>query len=267
MKTKIIVFADIDGTILDEKYNYGKTKPTIDKLLALDASIVLASSKTRAEVEFYRKHLGINDPFIVEDGSAIFIPRSYFRTAIEYTKQSDQYYVIELGMRYLKIREKLAKIRREIGANIIGFGDMTTQELAQDAGLPFELARLAKAREYDEPFRIIEGSEEVVTAAIENEGLCYTKGGRYFHLLGKTDKGKATKILKQLYQREFEKILTLGIGDSPNDLPMFVSVDKPYIITDEESASSCWQEILEVAEIAKFPRSNRGVNPKTQLEA
>ena len=246
MKPKIVVFADLDGTILDEHYNFSQTQPIINKLLASDASIVLASSKTRSEVEFYRRHLGLNDPFIVEDGSAIYIPKRYFKTAFTYTKQHLQYYVIELGMPYSEIREKIESIKKETGASIIGFGDMTTQEVAQDTGLPFELAKLAKAREYDEPFRIIEGSEIAVVDAIEDKGLCYTKGGRYFHVLGKTDKGKATAILKQLYQQEFRKAVTIGIGDSPNDFSMFAQVDKSLIIAADKSASSCWQEILQL---------------------
>ena len=250
MKPKIVVFADLDGTILEENYNYKQTQPLIDRLLVLGASIVLASSKTRAEVEFFRKRLGIIDPFVVEDGSAIFIPKDYFKTTCSHFRRDTQYYVIELGTPYLRIREELTRIKKETGANIIGFGDMTIQEVSQDTGLPFELAKLAKEREYDEPFQIIEGSEYAVIAAIKKRGLCYTKGGRYFHLLGKTDKGRATEILKQLYKQDFEKILTFGIGDSLNDLPMFVAVDKPYIISVDKSPSSCWQEILEVAKIA-----------------
>jgi mannosyl-3-phosphoglycerate phosphatase len=238
------VFADLDGTILDERYNFSQTLPIIQKLLALDTSIVLASSKTRSEVEFYRRHLGLNDPFIVEDGSAIYIPKSYFKTAFTYSKQHRQYYVIELGMPYSKIREKIESIRKETRASIIGFGDMTPQEIAKDTGLPVKLAQLAKAREYDEPFRIIGGSENAVIDAIEHEGLCYTKGGRYFHVLGNTDKGKATVALKQLYQQEFQKAVTIGIGDSPNDFSMFAQVDKSFIIAADKSASSCWQEVL-----------------------
>jgi mannosyl-3-phosphoglycerate phosphatase len=246
LKPKIVVFADLDGTILDERYNFSQTQPIIHKLLASGASIVLASSKTRSEIEFYRKRIGIKDPFIVEDGSAIYIPKRYFKTTFTYSKQHRQYYVIELGMPYLEIREKIESIKKEMGANIIGFGDMTTQEVAQDTGLPFKLAQLAKLREYDEPFRVVEGTETEVIHAIQGKGLCYTKGGRYFHALGNTDKGKATKILKHLYQLEFQKLLTIGIGDSPNDSSMFAVVDEPYIITGGKNALTCWRELLEL---------------------
>jgi len=250
LKPKIVVFADLDGTILDERYKFSQTQPIIHTLLNLDASIVLTSSKTRSEVEFYRRHLGLKDPFVVENGSAIYIHKKYFKTAaFTYTKQNRQYYVIELGMPYSEIRKKIESIQKETGTNIIGFGDMTTQKVAQDTGLPFELAQLAKAREYDEPFRIIEGSENAVVDAIKDKGLCFTKGGRYFHVLGNTDKGKATTILKDLYQQEFQKAVTIGIGDSPNDFSMFAQVDKSFIISDEKSSSSCWQEIIELTKI------------------
>jgi len=240
------VFADLDGTILDEQYNFSHTQPISRKLLTLDAAIVLTSSKTKSEVEFFRNRLGINDPFIVEDGSAIYIPKRYFKTAFTYTKQHHQYYVIELGIPYSEIREKIESIRKETGAIIIGFGDMTPQEVAKDTGLPIEQAQLAKAREYDEPFRIIKGSENAVINAIKHEGLCYTKGGRYFHVLGNTDKGKATVALKRLYQQEFQKAVTIGIGDSPNDFSMFAQVERSFIIAADKNASSCWQEILKL---------------------
>jgi mannosyl-3-phosphoglycerate phosphatase len=242
------VFADLDGTILDAHYDFNQTQPIIRKLIALDASIVLASSKTRSEVEFYRKHLGIKDPFIVENGSAIYIPKKYFKTTFTYSKQHRQYYVIEIGTPYSVIREKIESIRKETRATIIGFGDLTAQEVAKDTGLSIELAQLAKTREYDEPFRIIEGSEKAVIETIEREGLCCTLGGRYFHALGDADKGKATDLLKQLYHQEFQKTVTIGIGDSPNDFPMLAKVVKSFIITANKSAALCWHEILNLTE-------------------
>lgn len=67
-ETKIVIFSDLDGTLLDEKYDYQKSKPIIDQLLVLNVPIVFCSSKTEAEIEFYRKELGIRDPFISENG-------------------------------------------------------------------------------------------------------------------------------------------------------------------------------------------------------
>jgi len=244
---KIVTFTDLDGTLLDEKYSYQNVKPVIDQLLILNAAIVFCSSKTRAEIEFYRKKMRINDPFISENGSAIFIPREYFRFKYTYTRQTSDYDVIELGAAYAIVREKLELAKKKSAAKIIGFGDMTEEEIAEDSGLPLEMARLAKRREYDEPFRIVEGSEKEILDTIIKEGCRYTKGERYFHMLGKTDKGKAAAILKGLYVKRFRKLITYGIGDSPNDLPMLEVVDIPIFVKEtsrEYRREALWKGLL-----------------------
>jgi mannosyl-3-phosphoglycerate phosphatase len=244
---KIVVFADLDGTILNESYDSSEVEPIIRQLLSLNVSIVLCSSKTKGEIEFYRRKLGISDPFIVENGSAILIPKRYFQSSYRYTKQADGYCVIELGIAYSIIRKRLAVVKKRTTANIIGFGDMTVEEIAKDSGLTLQLANLAKKRAYDEPFRIVAGNKKEILNAIKNEGLSYTIGNRYFHLLGNSDKGKAAVILKDLYSKKFGKITTIGIGDSPNDLPMLKIVNKQLLMkktTGKDASFMAWREIL-----------------------
>jgi len=244
---KIVLFADLDGTLLDEKYSYQNVQPVIDQLLILNTAIVFCSSKTRAEIEFYRRKMSINDPFISEDGSAIFIPRGYFQFDYSFTRQTHKYDVIELGTAYSNVREILDKVKERSAAKIIGFGDMTETEIAKDSGLPLKLARLAKRREYDESFRIIDGEEKDVLDTIIEKGFCYTKGERYFHILGNTDKGKAAAILKSLYVKRFRKLITYGIGNSPNDLSMLETVDKPIFVrttSREYSLEAMWKSLL-----------------------
>jgi mannosyl-3-phosphoglycerate phosphatase len=245
LKTKIVIFADLDGTILDDNYSYKEVQPVLRKLVSMDVSIVIDSSKTRAEIEYYLKKLRLNEPFIVENGSAIFIPKGYFSFPYEFVKETQLYQVIELGVNYSSIRNKLEIVRKKSKATIIGFGDMTVKEVAIDAGLSIDLAILSKKREYDEPFKIVAGCEAEVLLAIEKEQLCYTRGGRYFHLLGKTDKGNALVHLKQLYLKKFQHIVTIGIGDGPNDKTMLKLVDNPIWINNNSLIG--WREILEIA--------------------
>jgi mannosyl-3-phosphoglycerate phosphatase len=245
LKSRVIIFADIDGTILDNKYDCSQVQPIILELLSLKASIVLTSSKTKAEIEFYRKKLGINDPFIVENGSAIIIPKKIFAVKYSYTKQNQRYRIIELGTGYSIIRKALAFVEKKNHATIIKFGDMTTEEVANDTGLPLNLAILAKKREYDEAFKITKGNKQKILRDLENEGLSYTKGGRYFHILGNTDKGKAIIVLKALYIKEFYKVATIGIGNSQNDLPMASAVDT-LIIISKNNQIAAWQKVLEI---------------------
>jgi len=230
MSEKVVVFTDLDGTLLDENYSYERAKPAIDALLRSKTPIVFCSSKTRAEIEVYRRALGIEDPFISENGAAIFIPKGYFDFPYEYSKQRGDYDVIELGTEYSVLRATLEKIREETGYEIVGFGDMSAEELARDCGLSLREAELAKQREYDEAFRMPDGVAAEVLRRIEAAGLNYTRGGRYFHIMGNNDKGKAVRILTDLYAKKFGKVRTIGIGDSLNDLPMLEAVDVPVLV-------------------------------------
>ena len=229
MKTKNLIFADLDGTFLNNEYDYREIKPIVDQLSAYDSSVIFCSSKTRNEIEFYRKALGINEPFVVENGAAIFIPKHYFPFNYACTKTSS-YNTIRLGAPYEILRQKMAEIKKKTAAKIVGFGDMTLEELAYDTGLSLNLAKLAQKREHDEPFRILKGNKLHILNVIKREGLHCTEGGRYFHLTGNTDKGKAIKILKNLYSQMFGRIEMFGVGDGPNDLPMLRVVDRPFFI-------------------------------------
>jgi HAD superfamily hydrolase (TIGR01484 family) len=103
LKTKNVVFADLDGTFLDEAYGCKDTKPLVKRLSALGSAVVFCSSKTRSEIEYYRKTLRLNEPFISENGSAIFIPKNYFNQSYRCTRSSG-YNVITLGASYCTLR-------------------------------------------------------------------------------------------------------------------------------------------------------------------
>jgi len=127
-------------------------------------------------------------------------------------------------------------IKKETGILFKGFSDLTEKEISSICRLDSKEAGLAKKREYDEPF-IIEGSEkevDLVKEKIKQRGLNYVWGGRFHHILGKNDKGKAVEILKELYENQFFSIFTIGIGDSLNDLPMLRAVDHPIFLKEED---------------------------------
>jgi mannosyl-3-phosphoglycerate phosphatase len=247
LRTKQVIFADLDGTLLNDRYEYNETKPILDQITARGGSVVFCSSKTKSEIEYYRKKIGINEPFISENGAAIFIPKGYFPFQYACTT-TPAYNTIRLGTSYHELREKLAQIKQKTAAKIVGFGDMTLCEVAADTGLPMNLAQLAKKREHDEPFKLLEGNKNKILSAVNREGLKLTEGGRYFHLTGNSDKGKAASKLKMLYSKMYGKVETYGIGDGPNDVPMLKMVDRPFQIKKSggfAQSLKAWRGILE----------------------
>ncbi|MCD4704232.1 MAG: mannosyl-3-phosphoglycerate phosphatase [Methanosarcinaceae archaeon] len=228
-----IVFTDLDGTLIDHNtYSYDAARPALEALKGNNIPLIFCTSKTRAEIEIYVKELDINHPFISENGGAIFIPRGYFEFEFDHTRDLGRYMVIEMGTAYETLRTALMKIRRFTGFNIIGFGDLDDEEVSTDTGLDIDSARLARMREYDEAFRLEENKDAAneLVKQIHSHGLNYTRGGRYWHLIGDNDKGKAVRILSELYHTKFGNIKTIGLGDSLNDLPMLRSVDVPLLV-------------------------------------
>ena len=242
-KLKSVIFTDLDGTLLDlETYSYEAALPSIECLRSQDVPIIFCSAKTRAEQEVYRKVLQINDPFIVENGGAVFISQGYFPFDFEYHKVQDGYQVIELGIPYQQIRRVLSKVRDDTGINFRGFGDMSAEEVASLTSLDLEAAQRAKAREYDETLNLEGAPDEInkVLNVIKEAGLNYISGGRYYDVTGPNDKGKATKILTDLFRSKLGQIKTVAIGDSPNDLPMLSAVDIPVLV---QKPGGTWEEI------------------------
>ncbi|HJH32551.1 MAG TPA: HAD-IIB family hydrolase [Methanosarcinaceae archaeon] len=233
---KYIVFTDIDGTLIEhDTYSYEAAKPALSALKEQDIPLIFCTSKTRAEIEVYVKELDLAYPFISENGGAIFIPHNYFDVEYAHTKETPEYDIIELGTDYGTLRKNLADIRRSVDFEIIGFGDMDDVGVSEDTGLDIESARLAKIREYDEAFRLGKGAntpdaEKRLTELIKSHGLNHTRGGRYWHIIGDNDKGKAVTILSEIYRRQFDDIRTIGLGDSQNDLPMLQAVDIPLLV-------------------------------------
>ena len=112
-----------------QSYDAGPAMPKLARLAAMGAGVILASSKTAAEIALWQERLGLTDwPAIVENGAAL---------AKGPTDGAD----------YRRLRAALAAL----GAPFRGFGDMDTAEVAALTGLSVEAAGLAKQRAYSEP--------------------------------------------------------------------------------------------------------------------
>lgn len=194
--------------------------------------IVFCSAKTRREQEIHRAELAICDPFIVEDGGAVFLERGYFSERPSEAVEGDDYWAIELGTPYPAIREALAEVRAETGLELRGFGDLAADEIGRLTGLDREAAVRARAREYEETVVTPLSPDEVarVEAALGKRGLRLTHGGRFHGVVGGSDKGRAVRALREAYERARGPVRAIGIGDSRNDEPFLAAVDIPLLV-------------------------------------
>ena len=77
--TTIIIITDLDGTLLHPvSYSFEDAIPALEEVHKANIPVILCSSKTKAEIEVYRRRINNRDPFISENGGGIFIPKGYF---------------------------------------------------------------------------------------------------------------------------------------------------------------------------------------------
>jgi mannosyl-3-phosphoglycerate phosphatase len=230
-----VVFTDLDGTLLDHHtYDFAPARPALDALREAGVALVLCSSKTRSEMLAVQARLGIEGPFIPENGGAVLLSGGGPLEAV-FPERFEGLPARVFGAPYSELRGALVELRRRHGAGVRGFGDMDDGEVAACTGLPRDQARLARERDFDEPFLWSPPPEEADVARarawLAGRGLHLTRGGRFWHLLGPSDKGRAVRWLLDAAARlSGREPASLALGDSENDLPMLEAVSVGVLV-------------------------------------
>lgn len=234
-----LVFTDLDGTLLNhDDYGYDAALPMLTWLKNHQIPVIAVTSKTRVEVEDLLKTLAFHEPFVVENGSGVFIPctdERFDQSEITHISQQvwEHHHRLCLGCTYDQARTGLRTLSKTLNKPLKGFGDMGVAELAALTGLGSQAVRQAQAREFTEPF-VNPGLDPIhLEQHVAEIGFQVLVGDRFCHLIGLgAGKGKAVQLLVQCYQAKHPQIpiITVGLGNSPNDLAMLEVVDIPIVI-------------------------------------
>jgi mannosyl-3-phosphoglycerate phosphatase family protein len=255
-----VVFTDIDGTLTDIiTGQFGLSKDLIQELKENNIPVVFCSAKTLAEQEKIRRDMGLRQPFIVENGGAVIIPEDYFSHSslllVKKYKKIGNYIIIELGKPACVIRKKLNIIRKKSKIEFKGVADLSVKGLSSITGLGPSYARRMADRKFGETILQINQKDlPTFTRRARDIGLKVIHGGRFLDVTAGNDKGKAVKILLQLFRTEYGQSVTFfGIGDSLNDAPMLVQMDVPMLVQRPDKSWSA----LQIKNIINLP----GVGP------
>ncbi|SNT01918.1 HAD-IIB family hydrolase [Antarctobacter heliothermus] len=215
--TELVVFSDLDGTLLDhETYSYAAAQPALDALGARGIPLILATSKTAAEVAVLHKSLKLGQwPAIVENGAGIYRPGS---------KDADT-------APYAAIRAALDTLPADLRGSFTGFGDMTDAKVVQITGLPLESAQRARQRQHSEPglWHGSDAERAIFLAALAELGIQARAGGRFLTLShGRTKADGLRQIAAELGARR-----TLALGDAPNDTDMLQAASLGVIVRND----------------------------------
>ena len=199
---KILLFTDLDGTLIDHHtYSPSIAKKALKKLEEKDVPVVFCSSKTFAEQLHLQKKLGINHPFIVENGSAIAIPQGYFPYLPENAVQiSESHDLIVLAKKNATdIENVLKRINEAFKLNLFGYSQSNDKIISAITGLKGKAVQRAKDRQFTESLFSERPSLEALKT-FDAFGLCTLQGGRFLTVQDKeVDKGKAVCLVTDLF--------------------------------------------------------------------
>lgn len=234
----LLVFSDLDGTLLDhDNYSWSAAIPALERLRDLNAGLVLASSKTAAEMRPLQQSIGCDAyPAIVENGAGVLWPDDDPGT----DKQA-----------YQAIRDHLANLPRQLN-RFTGFGDMSVADIQKQTGLDPQGAALAKQRQFSEPGLWL-GSENDLNAfltALQDHGIHARRGGRFLTLsFGQTKADAMRTVIETL-----NPTTTIALGDAPNDVEMIEAADVGVIVSNPHASP-----------LPRLPSEDAGTTIRTTL--
>ena len=241
--SNIWIVTDVDGTLMDHAYDLSPAKETINLLKGLGIPVILCTSKTASEVKVIRKDLNLKDPFIVENGAAIYG---------EY--DGGEEWEIILGESYESLERILNNLSEKINFNLKPLNSLSNEEATNLTGLKGESLDLMRDRHWSMPFlNPPKYLEKKLKSFCEIYHVDIFKGNRMSHLLSKnSNKGKAIK--KLLERNEKSDIKIIGLGDSPNDLPLLQNSDYKIVISSIDGPN---QILLKELSGTKYIISNK----------
>ena len=233
-----LIFTDLDGTLLEHS-NYS-AEPA-DRLIRQFedqsiANVIPITSKTQAEWQSLRRSLRLDIAIsVTENGSVI-----HTSSGFPFRHDKREHRIIS-GTSYSDILKRVEQLPSILRRQITGFHDMSAEAVAEATGLSVDEAKRAKKRDATEPF-LWSGSAtelDMLKAICADADIQIQRGGRFFHFTGKATKRWAMERIKDAFvsRTTDREIITIALGDGPNDLAMIEAADFGVIMPNPEGVT------------------------------
>ena len=227
-----ILISDLDGTLLGQhSFDFGSIKSEILTLLDSDHLLVLASSKTKAEIECFCNELGRSVPFIYENGAGV-----------------ENFSLISGCTTPLNSHQNPKAIRTDalltVWERYISFGlksrchfvkDMDRSDQQTLLGLGTTALDRAMKRSFSLPFTFCGPASDVqkLIYLATKAGLSVQQGGRVYNLSGCHDKADYLPEIRKWASKAKDTPVLIALGDSKNDINMLKQADVSCVIPSE----------------------------------
>ena len=229
-----VIYTDLDGTLMDHySYDSDLAMPTLNSLLKRGIPVIPCTSKTREELRPICSTLGLGGPFIVENGSAVWVPSDWGLNSPKSAVHVDGYWYHVLGLPRAMVRRRLAFLDAEWGNRYQSLSDLTIKQVASITGLDKTAAALAKDRLFCETLVWLGTSadREAFAQQVQSLEMRCVAGGRFVHVLASGGKAEAMHWLHEKIKSELlMDAVSVAAGDACNDIEMMEAADFALVV-------------------------------------
>ena len=228
-KFTVVIFTDLDGSLLHrDTFQFDTIKDYIKSLVSKGVIIIPNSSKTEKEIEKFNEELGINLPYISENGSSIHglnLITSNFPDKLVLSRDKDE---------LLKIYEN--KVPEKLKEKCFQISKMSKKEKENILGQKDEKLKDALNRKYTLPFLFKGDKNEKnrLLKILNSNSLTLQEGGRVSNLCDNINKVKSMNRVIKILKKTEDKIKTIAVGDNFNDLEMLRNCDIPCLVFNDQ---------------------------------
>jgi len=209
---------------------------------------VWLTSRSRLQFDDARRKHGHTQPFIAEDGCAVYLPEGYFhlrpdldpsRTRKAATVRLGRFTCIPIAEALPAAADALQTLSQDTGVPVVTLRSLSPRELVQNVGLPQREAELARQRDFDDIFFFAGASDEEVQKFLaegRNRNLQFRRHGVLWSTAIGPSVRNCIRELAKLYDRALRyHAHTLGIATPDLAAGLFPFCERTILLSDRRA--------------------------------
>lgn len=219
-----LVFTNFDKTMLDlEGPALGLARSALDLIRLHDVPLILTTEKTAIEAQILRMVHFNAQPFIVENGSAAYIPKGLFKSNYAVSRQDGRYDVVEFGASREDIIAAVNRAATRLRFKVDWLPSEAERQALTNNDAQREKPIIIRDRKYSAVFESSSSKVKKLSEALVSDGFTVYREGQSYVVSSVSGRGRAFRLLLDLFTLaglDPRPIwLDLGLGAPPvNDI-------------------------------------------------
>lgn len=235
---RIALFSDVDGTLLDASDRLALTPRDVARL-APHAELILASSRTLAELAVIQRRLGVTGALVAENGAVVSFPARWRGTR---GRRRD---VVALGDRAATLVPHIHRAAARAGVQIVN-----QKQLLPDRGRSLRRSHSVCLLDW-------QGTDaDGFLVALRRAGLEASRSGTWITITSGPHKGTGVRaVLARARQAGARFHRAVAVGNAANDRPLLAAVTDRFAIRNPGRGHD--RELIDLPGVVPLASSGR----------